>query len=113
MAAAAPVNANLIVRYLPAYQNAQGVQTMFLIAGGTDMEYEGVIDGTENVPIYNRQFAGAMQPMYAGNQADAALYHMIQVQQHAQLPEVGDELYCWWPQEDGFAAGFYRCRRLQ
>ena len=62
MAAAAPVNANLIVRYLPAYQNAQGVQTMFLIDGGTDMEYEGVIDGTENVPIYNRQFAGAMQP---------------------------------------------------
>ena len=112
--AAPAANPNLIVRYLPAYLNAQGQQTDFTIhGGGMDMEYEGAIDGTENVPIYIRQVGGEPAPLYAGNQDNAHLYHMVQVQQHAHLPEVNGVLYCWWPQGDGFAAGFYRCTRIQ
>ena len=106
------MQANVIVRYLPVYLNAQGNPTAFQIDGGHDMEYIGAINGAENVPIYRRQHAG-QQALYAGGQNTADLYYMHQVQQHADLPDVGGVLYCWWPRADGFAAGFYQCARVQ
>ena len=102
----------LVTQYHPFYANAEGVQTHWeLVEGGLEIEYIGVIDGTENVPLYTGNTPG--NDFYAGQQGDAAQFNLSLVGNAADLPAVGEFLWAWWPRRDGFAAGFFRCWRMQ
>ena len=107
---------NVIALYHNAYNNAAGAATAFWIPGGNlgghAMEYIGIIDGNENVPIYRRTVNGGNR-LYAGGLDTAHLYHLAQVTSYAQLPAVGQPMYCWWHAHEGFAAGFYEVVRQQ
>ena len=107
---------NVIALYHNAYNNAAGNATSFEIPGGNlgghAMEYIGIIDGNENVPIFRRTMNGGNR-LYAGGLVTAHLYHLAQVTSYAQLPAVGQPMYCWWHAHEGFAAGFYEVVRKQ
>ena len=107
---------NVIALYHNAYNNASGNATSFEIPGGNlgghAMEYIGIIDGNENVPIFRRTMNGGNR-LYAGGLDTAHLYHLAQVTSYAQLPAVGQPMYCWWHAHEGFAAGFYEVVRQQ
>ena len=107
---------NVIALYHNAYNNAAGAATAFWIPGGNlgghAMEYIGIIDGNENVPIFRRTMNGGNR-LYAGGLDTAHLYHLAQVTSYAQLPAVGQTMYCWWQAHAGFAAGFYEVVRQQ